>query len=281
MNNHLLTNLKGDFSMIIGFIGFGNMAQAIAKGLLEKKLVSSDEIFFSNRTEEKRQQLEKVFNIKGLSKNQDVWNNSDVVILAVKPYQIDQVLSDIDTSSHQPFVLSVAAGVTSKQLAGYLSPHLFLRTMPNLNAQVGEGMTALIENKNVEEQHFKQAVSIFKAVGEVVTLPESQLGAFIALAGSSPALVFLFIDTLARSGVKYGMSKETATKIVAQAILGSGKTVLNSNGSPWTLIDQVSSPGGITVEGILSLLQDDFASSIIHSVDKMVEKDQEMSKENE
>lgn len=265
--------------MTLGFIGFGNMAQAIAKGLIEKKIYSPENILFSNRTPEKRAALEDSLSINGTDSNQEVWKNSDIVILAVKPYQVDSVLGELDTEE-APFVISVAAGVPNSQLEKHLSSDAYLRTMPNLNSQVGEGMTAIVENSSVSDANLEQTKEIFKAVGEVVELPESQLGAFIALAGSSPALVFLFIDTLARAAVKYGLSKDVATKIAAQAVLGSGKTVKESDESPWTLIDQVSSPGGITIEGILSLLQDDFAASIISSVDTMVEKDAEMSKDS-
>lgn len=264
--------------MTIGFIGFGNMAQAIAKGLLEKQLVKDTELLFSNRSEDKRQQLVKAFNLHGTSSNQEVWDKADIIILAVKPYQIDDVLSSLDKTKRNPFVISVAAGVTNAQLATQLDTSSFLRTMPNLNSQVGEGMTAIVENPAVEQTQLDKTKEIFEAVGQIVELPESQIGAFIALAGSSPALVFMFIDTLARAGVKYGLTKEKATKIAAQAVLGSGKTVLETDHGPWTLIDQVSSPGGVTVEGILSLLKDDFASSIIHSVDAMVEKNHDMSK---
>ncbi len=263
--------------MTIGFIGFGNMAQAIAKGLLEKQLVKPQELMFSNRSEDKRQQLIKSFAVSGTSSNQTVWDESDILILAVKPYQIDEVLSGLDKTKH-PFVISVAAGVTNAQLALHLKESSFLRTMPNLNSQVGEGMTAIVENDQVEQKDLDRTKEIFEAVGEVVELPESQLSAFIALAGSSPALVFMFIDTLARAGVKYGLPKDKATKIAAQAVLGSGRTVLETDQDPWTLIDQVSSPGGVTVEGILSLLKGDFAASIIESVDAMVDKNDDMSK---
>jgi pyrroline-5-carboxylate reductase len=263
--------------MKIGFIGFGNMAQAIAKGLLEKQVVTNEDLLFSNRSEEKRKKMEEEWQISGTNTNQAVWDQSDIVILAVKPYQIDDVLSAISKAHHHPFVISVAAGVTNSQLETHLNTDSFIRTMPNLNSQVGEGMTAIVENSAVEEKKLSQTKDIFESVGEVVEIPEDQLSAFIALAGSSPALVFMFIDTLARAAVKYGMQKETATKIAAQAVLGSGKLVKESSDSPWTLIDQVSSPGGITVEGILTLLQEDFASSIISSVDTMVEKDREMS----
>lgn len=262
--------------LTIGFIGFGNMAQAIAKGLLEKGIVDKKSLVFSNQTEAKRQILEKKFGIRGTLSNQEVWDQSDFIILAVKPYQIDTVLTQLE-SSHQPFVISVAAGITNDALQKHIPEDFFLRTMPNLNSQVGEGMTAIVNNDSVNDENLTKTKEIFEAVGEVVELPESQLGAFIALAGSSPALVFMFIDTLSRAAVKYGIPKEQATKIAAQAVLGSGKTVLESDQNPWTLIDQVSSPGGITVDGILSLLQDDFSGSIIRSVDNMIEKNQTLS----
>lgn len=261
----------------IGFIGFGNMAQAIATGLIENNVTDLTDLIFSNRTESKRKVLETQFNIKGTPHNQDVWNQSDLIILAVKPYQVEEVLTKID-KVHSPYVISVVAGVTNQQLAAYLPESSFIRTMPNLNAQVGEGITAIIENSTAKNELLEQAKKIFESIGTVVELPESQIGPFIAIAGSSPALVFMFIDTLARSAVKYGITKDKATEIAAQAVLGSAKTVLNSSQSPWNLIDQVSSPGGITVDGILSLLQNDFSASIIQSVDAMVEKNDQLSK---
>lgn len=260
----------------LGFIGFGNLAQAIATGLLKNHVTNPSEMIFSNRTDSKRTVLETQFGIKGTADNQEVWNQSDVIILAVKPYQVEEVLGGIN-KAHSPFVISVVAGVTNAQLALQLPEISFVRTMPNLNAQVGEGITAIIENPAIEQPNIDQTKKIFEAVGEVVELPESQMGPFIALAGSSPALVFMFIDTLARAAVKYGISKDKATEIAAQAVLGSARTVLNSDQSPWNLIDQVSSPGGITVDGILSLLQNDFSSSIIQSVDAMVEKNEKLS----
>ncbi|WP_225744593.1 pyrroline-5-carboxylate reductase [Marinilactibacillus sp. Marseille-P9653] len=263
--------------MKIGFIGFGNMAQAIATGLLKNHLAQPDDLLFSNKTESKRKQLEDRFNIKGYSDNQNVWDQSEVIILAVKPYQVEDVLNGID-QQNKPFVISVVAGITNAQLNDLLNGAAFVRTMPNLNAQVGEGITAIIEQDELTIDQLEQSKKIFSAVGEVVVLPESQLGAFIAIAGSSPALVFMFIDTLARAAVKYGLPKDKATMIAAQAVLGSGKTVLESDDTPWTLIDQVSSPGGITVDGILSLLQSEFSSSIITSVDQMVEKNDQMSR---
>ncbi|WP_423188568.1 pyrroline-5-carboxylate reductase [Alkalibacterium sp. f15] len=265
--------------MKIGFIGFGNMAKAIAKGLIDNNVLTRENIYFSTRSKETRLAVEKDWAINGLESNQAVIDHSDVIVLAVKPHQVTDVLNGLDFSS-DVLLLSIVAGYSSEQLHHYISPENCIRTMPNLNAQVNASMTALVENEQVREEDMKKAEMIFSAVGETVIVSEDQLGIFIALAGSSPALVFLFIDTLARTAVKHGMPKDKATKIAAQAVLGSGKTVKESSESPWNLIDQVSSPGGITVEAVLSLLEGDFSSSLIKAVDTMIEKNEEMTSRN-
>ena len=265
--------------MKIGFIGFGNMAQAIAKGLLENHVLENKDIYFSTKTEESKKRIESEWKITGVASNQEIIDHTEIIILAVKPHQADSVLSEL-TFSPEKLLLSIAAGYSTEQLNAFIRPEKCIRIMPNLNAQVNASMTALVENPQASEEDMEKARTVFSAVGDVMVVPEEQMGIFIALAGSSPALVFLFIDTLARTAVKYGMPKEKATKIAAQAVLGSGKTVKEAADSPWNLIDNVSSPGGITVEAVLSLLETDFSSSLITAVDKMIEKNDDMTKNN-
>ena len=148
--------------------------------------------------------------------------------------------------------------------------------MPNLNSQIGEGIAAICGNNYTTLEQKEFVLNMFKAIGDAVELPEKDFSTFTAIAGSSPAFVFLFIDSLARAAVKNGMSKEMATKIAAQAVLGSGKLVLASEESPWNLIDQVSSPGGTTVEGILALEDAGFISSITKAAQAVITKDQDM-----
>lgn len=262
--------------MKIGFIGFGNMAKAIASGLIKENKVQKEDVFFSTRTQESRKRTQKEWGITGVETNQIVIDKAPIIFLAVKPHQVKEVLAPL-TLTPDTFILSVVAGVTSETLSEYIPPTQFVRVMPNLNAQVKASMTALVENVAISSEKMALAKHLLTSVGEVLVIPENELSIFIALAGSSPALVFLFIDTLARAAVKYGMPKDKATQIAAQAVVGSGKTVLESDDSPWSLIDQVSSPGGITVEAILSLLQSDFSDALIQAVDKMVDKDQDMS----
>jgi len=261
--------------MKLGFIGFGHMAKAICKGIIQNGLLNKKDIGFFAQTKESREQTVNEFGIQAYGSNQELWDNSDFIILAVKPHILEDVLNDLDKTNH-PFVISIAAGVSSSFYKSYLNKDLYLRTMPNLNAQVQESMTAIVENDQVKEKHLERAEQIFQAVGKTVIIPENDIDVFTAIAGSSPALTFMFIDTIARAAVRHGMKKDKATEIAAQAVLGSGKTVLNSDESPWNLIDQVSSPGGVTTEGILNLLEEDFTGPLIHSVDKMVDKNKNM-----
>ena len=276
MTKIMINYSKRDDIMKIGFIGFGNMAKSIASGLLANNILEKKELSFSTRSKESRMAIEQEWEINGLTSNQAVLDCSDIVLLSVKPYQVDQVLNELSIPSNV-LVLSIVAGFGSEQLNQYIPAEQIIRTMPNLNAQVNESMTALVENDKVSTADMEKAKIIFNAIGEVVVIPEDQLGIFIALAGSSPALVFLFIDILSRTAVKYGMPKDKATQITSQAVLGSGKTAKDASDSPWNLIDNVSSPGGITIEAILNLLGSDFSSSLIKAVDEMVQKNDDMT----
>lgn len=264
-----------ELNMKLGFIGFGNMAKAITKGIIKNDLYKPAEICYSHQTATPVQSIYDEYKITHLETNQQVWDESEIIILAVKPHQLRSVLMGLDRTK-SPLVISIAAGVTTDFYEDYLNKDSYLRTMPNLNSQVLEGMTAIVKNEHIGNKSMKVAISIFESIGKVVTLEESELSVFTAIAGSSPALTFLFIDMLARTAVKHGMKKDTATEIAAQAVLGSGKTVLDSHSTPWSLIDQVSSPGGVTVDGVLSLLEDDFSKSVIQAVDKMVDKNENM-----
>jgi len=263
-------------NMKLGFIGFGNMARSIAKGIIKNDLYKPKDIGYSNHSKQPIQSIHNEYEINYIETNQEIWDKSDIVILSAKPHQLHSILTKLDRTK-SPLVISIAAGLTSDFYESYLNKDSYLRTMPNLNSQVLEGMTAIVNNEHVSEDSMDIAILIFEAIGKVVTLEESELSIFTAIAGSSPALTFMFIDTLARTAVKHGMKKDAATKIAAQAVLGSGKTALESSSTPWSLIDQVSSPGGVTTEGVLSLLEDDFSKSVIQAIDKIVEKNENMN----
>ncbi|MEK6189685.1 MAG: pyrroline-5-carboxylate reductase [Carnobacterium alterfunditum] len=267
--------------MKVGFIGIGNMASAIIKGIIQNGHTSNQDIYVHNTTPEKLAIFTAETGTHACSSNKELVEKVDILILAAKPNVFPAILTEIkaELAIHRPVVVSIAAGTTIQKLSELLNDSNdipIIRVMPNLNSQIGEGMTAICGNNYATSEEKTFVLNMFKAVGEAIELPEKDFSTFTALAGSSPAFVFLFIDSLARAAVKNGMSKETATKIAAQAVLGSGKLVLDSSETPWNLIDQVSSPGGTTVEGVLTLEDTGFVSSITKAVQAVIDKDQAM-----
>lgn len=266
--------------MKIGFIGAGNMATAIIHGLIHKEVIDAKNIFASSGHFEEAQALATATGITPCKTNQEVVANVDVLILAVKPNILPIVLPEISVSvkEHKSVLVSIAAGVTLEQLATMLNlaEQPIIRIMPNVNVSVEAGVSAICGNEHVSTEAFKTVQTLFEAVGSVYELAEKDFSTFVGLAGSSPAFVYMFIDAMARAGVLNGMPKKVATEIAAKAVLGSAKRLIEGGENPWELVDQVSSPGGTTVEGVVALEKDGFIPTIINGVDATIKKDQKM-----
>lgn len=265
--------------MKIGFIGAGNMAQAMIAGLLKAKAVAGTDILVHGGQPAHYEPYAKQVGVVAMSSNQAVAAAADLVVLAVKPQLAKDVLDEIRVSltpSHQPVLVSLMTGVSLLQIEGFLGTkdYPLVRTMPNVNVAINAGMTAYAANPAAAAQ-LPAVLALLEALGETIQLPEADFSTFVALAGSSPAFVYLFIDALARAGVKYGLNKQAATKIAAQAVLGSGAMVLASDASPFDLIDKVSSPGGTTVAGVLAMEEAGLMTAVVKGVDATIAKDQE------
>lgn len=268
--------------MKVGFIGAGNMTSAIVKGMIKAQHLPKENIYISNRSPEKLEKLTADTGTIACSSNEELVSKVDVVILAIKPNLFSTVLPELSTHllKYNPVVVSIAAGVSLAQMHDWIgsdSAMRLIRVMPNLNSQIGEGMAAVCGNEQTTQEDVDFVIGIFQSIGEAIVMKEADFGVFSAIAGCSPAFTFLFIDSLSRAAVKYGIPKEMATKIAAQAVLGSGKMVLESGETPWNLIDQVSSPGGTTIEGVLALEENGFMTSVVKAVDAVVEKDNNMN----
>lgn len=262
--------------MKIGFIGVGNMAKAIIQGLLNAGFKGKN-IFIHSKHKENYQEYAKQFGLNSCDSNAEVIKNAEYTFLAVKPSVLDEVLLEIkDQLKIKPInLISVVTGVSlseiEQKLDGIKVP--LIRTMPNVNVEINQGMTALCANDNTTTEIFSDVKKLFEFLGEITVLDEKDFSTFVALAGSSPAFVYFFIDALSRAGVKYGINKKEATKIVTQAVLGSAAKILKSNKNPWELVDEVSSPGGSTVAGVLAMEEAGFMTSIIKGVDATIKKD--------
>ena len=262
--------------MTIGFIGAGNMARAMISGLLAKKAVAPTDIVLHGGQPLHYEPYAAKIGAKALASNQAVAETADIVFLAVSPKLGEPILQAIGSTlkkRHVP-VVSMLTGVSVATLEEALGSHdqPVLRIMPNVNVAINAGMIAYAANDAVAGQ-FDGLLDLLNVLGKTMSLPEEQFSTFVALAGSSPAFIYLFIDSLARAGVKYGLEKDQATAIAAQAVMGSAKNVLASDQSPFDLIDQVSSPGGTTVAGLLAMEEAGLMTAVVKGVDATIAKD--------
>lgn len=270
--------------MKIGFIGAGHMAQAIIAGLLAQKAVAPTEIVLHGGTPAHYEPYAASIGATAVTTNAAVAQAADVLILAVEPALAQAVLAechDVLQARRIP-VVSMLTGVSLAQLAAALgiADYPMLRIMPNVNVAVAAGMTAYA-TAYLQADQLQAIVGLFEAIGETIALPEKDFATFVALAGSSPAFIFMFIDAMAHAGVKYGLTKAQATKIAAQAVAGSGQLALTSTASPADLADQVASPGGTTIAGLLAMESAGFMPAVWAGLDATIEKDRQAAQAKE
>lgn len=265
--------------MKIGFIGCGNMAGAIINGLICSGTAKGNEINIFDINNDALSALNEKHGCNICSDEIEATEKSDVLFLAVKPNVIGSVIGKISKSASENncLVISIAAGKDIEFLEGNASnPLKLVRVMPNINAKAGEAISAYCSNKNVTEKEKKTVEALLQSFGKFIALDEKFFPVFGVIGGCSPAFAYMFIDALARAAVKNGMSKKDALMISAQAVYGSAKMILESDKHPFELIDNVCSPGGTTIEGVLSLQEDGFEAAIHNAVNKAVEKDKRL-----
>lgn len=265
---------------VIGFIGLGNMAKAILGGLLESGFAKKEEIIGSAKTEKTLLKVRSEYGILTCASNAEVAKSADVLVLAVKPQMIDEVLLEIkDSLKEDVLVISILAGKTMEYLEKGIGRKVKLaRCMPNTPALVGAGCTGVCFNASCEDDSKNYVLSILESIGMAKEVPEKLMDAVIGASGSSPAFVFMMIEALADAVVKAGMPRNLAYEMVAQAVYGSAKLVLESEKAfgekmhPAQLKDMVCSPGGTTIEGVKALEEGGFRGVLMEAVEAAVEK---------
>lgn len=265
--------------MRIGFIGCGNMASAIIKGIVCSDKTACEEIIIYDIDQAKAESCAAEFGAHRADSAEALIRLADSVILAVKPNVFPTLLPSIASALQEknPLIISIAAGKTLEYLQGLLCYEARLvRVMPNINAMVQASMSAYCYNSSVTEEDKALTRLLFSAAGNIIELDEKFFPIFGVIAGCAPAYGYLFIDALARAGVKNGLNKKMATEIAAQTLLGSAKMILESGVHPQELIDRVCSPGGTTIEGLFSLQADGFEAAVHKAVDDAVAKDQKV-----
>ncbi|MCX8084054.1 MAG: pyrroline-5-carboxylate reductase [Calditerrivibrio sp.] len=265
----------------IGFIGSGNMATALIKGLLKSEMIPAENIYASDVDMEKLESLSNEYGINIIYKNnKKLVDDSDIVILAVKPQIMGKVLKEIsDRINDNKLLISIAAGISSEYVEEMLGKKVrFIRTMPNTPALVLEGATGIAAGEYATEDDLKIAQEIFSAVGISVIVDEYQMDAVTGLSGSGPAYIFMIIEALSDAGVKVGLSRDIAMKLAAQTVLGAAKLQIETKMHPGTLKDMVTSPGGTAIAGIHTLEQGGLRTTLINAVETATKRSIELGK---
>ena len=267
--------------MKLGFIGGGAMAEAIIKGILSTSLTKPEDIAVGEPLEDRCNYLTKEYQICATPNNTKAVRKGNLAILAVKPHDLPAVASELKgiLSPHQT-VLSIVAGASISTLVNYLGHEKVIRVMPNTPAQIGAGMSLWLCSSSVDSAIANEAQSILRTLGDEIRVHNEQyVDMATALSASGPAYVFMFIEALIDAGVYLGLPRPLARRLTLQTVLGSTQLVQESGKHPAILKDLVSSPGGTTVEALLSLEEGDFRATIINAVVSAYEKSLAMSEE--
>ncbi len=264
-------------SRTIGFIGAGNMAEAMIRGLLRGKDFAPEQIIASGPRAERVRELREKYGIEAGTDNK-VPAAAQIVVLSVKPQILSRVLDEVaDSISPDALVISIAAGVPVAAIQARLaSGTRVVRAMPNTPALVDAAATAIAGGEHARESDLEDAKRIFDAIGLTVVLEESALDAVTGLSGSGPAYVFLILEALSDAGVKVGLSRRTAQLLAAQTVLGSAKLLLETNEHPGRLKDMVTSPGGTAITGLHTLENGGVRTTLMNAVEAATRRSREL-----
>lgn len=255
------------------------MAEAIISRLIEQNIYSADQVIISEPQPQRRNWWQQQYQVSVSDSNQDVFLNSEILLLAIKPQIFDivnQELSALDNHNHKPLILSILAGVTLSKLQSAFPSQPIIRVMPNTPALVGAAMTAIAPNSRVTPDDISLAKSIFSAIGDIIEVPETLMDGVTGLSGSGPAFVALMIEALADGGVVAGLPRTVAQQLALQTVLGTAELIKTKQLHPAQLKDQVTSPGGTTIAGVAQLEKKRFRSAVIEAVKAAYLRSQEL-----
>lgn len=266
----------------LGVIGVGVMGRALVKGMLSTGIAKPEQIWTAARSERSCNRAQEELGVKSLIQYQDEVPDTKVILLCVKPYQVDDVLESLKSAGlpSDVLIISVAAGKTLKQMEqAVVTPNPVIRAMPNTPAIVEQAMTAICGGSFVKREHLQLAREIFEAIGLCIELEERHFDAVTGLCGSGPAYLYLIMEALADGGVRMGLPRDVAVKVVAQTVRGAATMVQQTGRHPAALRDDVTTPAGCTIAGLLTLEDGKIRSVLARAVEEASHTARELGKE--
>jgi len=263
----------------IGLIGGGAMAEAMISGILKAGLAAPEQIMVSDLSDGRREHLQSKYGVAATRDNTKAVHHSDLLILAVKPYVMGDVLAQTggNICEHQT-VISIAAGITTGFIEQLLVGKVpVIRVMPNTPVLVGAGATAVCRGRWALDVHLQQALTLFGAVGLAVPVAEKLMDAVTGLSGSGPAYMYVIAEAMADAGVRAGLPREISLALAAQTMLGASRMMLETGSHPGVLKDMVTTPGGTTIEGLYALEEGGLRAVIGKAVENACRRSGQMS----
>lgn len=260
------------------FVGAGNMAEALVRGLIASGEVDPGDVVLSGRRKERAERTAERLGVRAAGDNAACVRGADVVMLCVKPQVMHAVLAAVGKDiPRDVLVISVAAGVPTSAIEAHLAPgQRVVRAMPNTAAVVRQSATGIAPGHAATEEDLDLAREVFGSVGRAVVVEEAQLDAVTGLSGSGPAYIFLIIDALADAGVKVGLSRDVAMELAAQTVKGSAQMLIETGEHPGRLKDQVTSPGGTAIAGLHTLEAGGLRTTLITAVETATRRAKEL-----
>ena len=237
----------------VAFIGAGSMAEAIISGIIAKGYLQPEQIYALNKSNlDRLDYLSSTYGIQCSQDKQEVIIGADIIVLAMKPKDIDAALIDMKSFLNKnQLLVSVLAGVPAQYFTDVLEMDMaVIRTMPNTSAMVSQSATAIAAGRYATDAHVEQVVSLLQSIGTTVVVEEEELHMITAIAGSGPAYFYYIVDAMEKTAIKAGLDQTVAKDLLAQTILGAAEMLKSTNDSPNTLIDNITSPGGTTEVGL-------------------------------
>ncbi|MDQ1469792.1 MAG: pyrroline-5-carboxylate reductase [Bryobacterales bacterium] len=255
----------------LGVVGAGVMGQTLIKGLLDTGLVARRQIWATSKTQASCDEVAESLGIATVRDYREAVGTAGIILVCVKPAQIAAVAAMLRQSQLRPdaLLISILAGVSSERLESLLDlPNVWVRAMPNTPCVVGQGMTAVAGGRGSSPDHLALAERIFSSVGRCAVVEEHYCNAITALSGSGPAYMYLMMEALADAGVRVGLRRDLALELVAQTMLGSARMVLDTGRHPASLRDDVTTPAGCTIGGLLMLEDGKIRSVLARAVEE-------------
>lgn len=267
----------------VGILGGGAMAEALLTGIVESRLLAPEALFVSDVQPERLEHLRDKLGINTVAGNNELVQKVDIVILAVKPFVVPEVLQEIGSVINPAqTVVSIAAGVSTRFIEGFLTDGVpVVRVMPNTPCLLGEGAIAVAGGKYALPEHRKKVEEICTSVGLVVPVDENLMDAVTGLSGSGPAYMYLIAEALTDAGVRMGLPRDIALKLSAKTMLGSARMILETGEHPARLKDMVTTPGGTTIEGLFALEEGEVRAAIMEAVEAACLRSKELSGDRE